>query len=195
MPILQLVEPETGPPERALLARLSGGDKRAFDEIVFAYLETLLNYAFHLIGTKEAAEDIAQEVFCWLWDNRLSLHVHSSLRAYLLTAVRHRALDHLRRTKREARGQSAYALEAEIHRSERRAFSADNEVTTNDLSKLLSEAIDKLPERRREILRLRWQQLTYAEIASTLGISVKTVEAQVTRAFETLRENLGPVVR
>jgi RNA polymerase sigma-70 factor (ECF subfamily) len=97
--------------------------------------------------------------------------------------------------RRETRGQSAYALEAEIHRSGRRGFNADEAVNTNDLATLLHEAIDQLPERRREILRLRWQQLSYAEIASTLGISVKTVEAQVTRAFQTLREFLEPMIR
>jgi RNA polymerase sigma-70 factor (ECF subfamily) len=193
--MLQLVEPTDGFPERGLLARVSGGDRRAFDELVFAYLETLLNYAYYLVGTRESAEDIAQEVFCWLWDNRLSLHVQNSLRAYLLTAVRHRALDHLRRARRETRGQGTYAREAEITGTGSRGFAADEEMMAGELSLILRRAIDRLPERRREILRLRWQQLSYAEIASTLGISVKTVEAQVTRAFETLRESLGPIVR
>jgi RNA polymerase sigma-70 factor (ECF subfamily) len=193
--VLQLVEPTDGFPDRALLARVSGGDRVAFNELVLAYLETLLDYAYYLVGTREAAEDIAQEVFCWLWDNRLSLHVQNSLRAYLLTAARHRALDHLRRVRREMRGQDTYAREAEITGTGSLAFAADEPMMASELSLLLCRAIDQLPERRREILRLRWQQLSYAEIASTLGISVKTVEAQVTRAFETLRESLGPIVR
>jgi len=76
-----------------------------------------------------------------------------------------------------------------------RALGPEDDVLAGELSLILREAIDSLPQRRREILRLRWEQLSYSEIARTLGISVKTVEAQVTRAFETLREFLGPVIR
>jgi RNA polymerase sigma-70 factor (ECF subfamily) len=192
--MLQLVEPNEGLPERALLARVSGGDRLAFDELVVSYLETLLDYAFYLVGTRESAEDISQEVFCWLWDNRLSLHVQTSLRSYLLTAVRHRAVDQLRRMRREMRGQIAYAREAAIAESGVHRTGSDEQVIKNDLAVILRHAIEELPERRREILRLRWQQLSYAEIASILGISVKTVENQVTHAFETLRERLAPIV-
>jgi RNA polymerase sigma-70 factor, ECF subfamily len=193
--MLQLVEPTDGFPERTLLARVSAGDRAAFNELVYTYIETLLDYGYYLTGDRASAEDIAQEVFCWLWDNRLDLHVHISLRAYLLTAVRHRALDLLRRAQRETHGQGAYAREAVITATGSRAFAADEDVLAGELSLILRQAIDSLPQRRREILRLRWQQLSYPEIARTLGISIKTVEAQVTRAFETLRESLGPVVR
>ena len=193
--MLRLVEPTDGFPERALLARVSAGDRDAFNELVYTYVEQLLDYGYYLTGDRASAEDIAQEVFCWLWDNRLTLHVQISLRAYLLTAVRHRALDLRRRTQRETRGQGLYAREAVIEATSGRALGPEDDVLAGELSLILREAIDSLPQRRREILRLRWEQLSYSEIARTLGISVKTVEAQVTRAFETLREFLGPVIR
>jgi RNA polymerase sigma-70 factor, ECF subfamily len=193
--MLQLVEPGDAFPERALLARVSAGDRDAFNELVYSYLQTLLNYGYYLTGDRASAEDIAQEVFCWMWDNRLALHVQSSLRAYMLTAVRHRALDLRRRARRETHGQWMYAREVVIAATGNRGHAADEEMFARELSLILRQAIDRLPQRRREILRLRWQQLSYAEIASTLGISIKTVEAQVTRAFETLRESLGPVIR
>jgi len=193
--MLRLVEPTEGFPERALLARVSAGDRDAFNELVYAYVEQLLDYGYYLTGDRASAEDIAQEVFCWLWDNRLTLHVQISLRSYLLTAVRHRALDLRRRAQRETRAQGLYAREAVIAATSGRAFGPEDDVLAGELSLILREAIDSLPQRRREILRLRWEQLSYSEIARTLGISVKTVEAQVTRAFETLREFLGPVIR
>ncbi len=193
--MLRLVEPTEGFPERALLARVSAGDRDAFNELVYSYVEQLLDYGYYLTGDRASAEDIAQEVFCWLWDNRLALHVHISLRSYLLTAVRHRALDLRRRAQRETRGQSLYAREAVIAATVGRASGPEEDILAGELSLILREAIDSLPQRRKEILRLRWQQLSYAEIARALGISVKTVEAQVTRAFETLREFLGPVIR
>jgi len=193
--MLRLVEPTEGFPERALLARVSAGDRDAFNELVYAYVEQLLDYGYYLTGDRASAEDIAQEVFCWLWDNRLTLHVQISLRSYLLTAVRHRALDLRRRAQRETRAQGLYAREAVIAATSGRAFGPEDDVLAGELSLILREAIDSLPQRRREILRLRWEQLSYSEIARTLGISVKTVEAQVTRAFETLREFLGPAIR
>jgi RNA polymerase sigma-70 factor (ECF subfamily) len=194
IPVLQLVESNDGP-EKALLARLSDGDREAFDQLVVRYLELLLGYAYYLTGMRDVSEDIAQEVFCWIWDNRLSLRVRTSLRSYLLAAVRNRALDYLRRDRREAAGRANYARHAEMIDLNNRSSKADDHVTASELASVLDRAIAELPERRREILRLRWQQLSHAEIAAALGISVKTVEAQITRAFESLRSSLGPLLR
>lgn len=182
-------------PERALLARISAGDRSAFNELVNAYLERLLGYAFSIVGSREAAEDIAQDVFCWLWDNRLTLRVTESVDAYLFTAVRHRALDQIRRWRTRQRLESGFSANDRVPGLGTPSPNADELLMAEDLAALLSRAIDELPARRREIVLLRWRQLSYGEIAESLGISVKTVEAQVTRAFETLRERLRPLVR
>jgi RNA polymerase sigma-70 factor (ECF subfamily) len=159
------------------------------------YLEPLLGYAFSLVGTREMAEDIAQDVLCWLWYDRLSIRVQGSLRSYLFAAVRHRAIDHFRRVSTEINAASEFAGDDDIPAMATPERATDDRTLRNELTTSLRRAVDQLPIRRREIVLLRWRQLSNAEIAEIMGISIKTVEAQVTRAFETLRESLAHLMR
>jgi len=195
MSLLHILEPDDSSPERAILARVSAGSRHAFDEVVSTHLEPLLGYAYSLVGSQEVAEDIAQDVFCWLWHNRLSIRVQGSLRAYLFAAARHRAIDHFRRVRTEVHAAAEFTRELVVPAMGTKQCATDDRAIHNDLTSSLRRAVDELPTRRREIVLLRWRQFTNAEIAVVMGISIKTVEAQVTRAFETLREHLTHWVR
>jgi RNA polymerase sigma-70 factor (ECF subfamily) len=121
-----------------------------------------------------------------LWRRRESLASDGSAQAYLFQAARNRVLNHLRHLKIEQRS------EPEIAGDSSSTPHADAEVTHEELSAAVQDAVRSLPDRCREVFELsRVHGLKYAEIATELGISVKTVEAQMGKALRTLRERLA----
>ncbi len=173
--------------DRALLARLRGGDGEAFDAIFRAYYAPLVGLAEGVLRNRAVAEEVAQDVMLELWRRRETLPVEESLRAYLFRATRNRALNHLRHSRVERRGEPHVATETS-HRPTAPAALVEEEIDA-----ALRTAVDDLPERCREVFELsRVHGLRYAEIASALGISVKTVEAQMGKALRILRERLAP---
>jgi RNA polymerase sigma-70 factor (ECF subfamily) len=159
------------------------------------YLAELLRYAYGVVRSREIAEDVVQDVLTWLWDNHQTLTVRESLRDYLFSAVRHRSLNYLRDARAGADREARYTCENGVGDL---AVSHDDpvqEVERQELATVIQHAIDQLPERRRQILLLRWRQLSSSEIAGVLDISVKTVEAQITSAYATLRVTLSPWVK
>lgn len=172
--------------ERELLARIRQGDEAAFDAIFRAQYPPLVGMAEGMLRSRAVAEEIVQDVMLELWRRRESLPVEESLRAYLFRATRNRALNHLRHSRVEREGQPhAAGPIAEPAR-------APSTLIEEEIDVALREAIDDLPERCREVFELsRVHGLRYAEIAATLGISVKTVEAQMGKALRMLRERLA----
>jgi len=172
--------------ERELLSRLKAGDKQAFDTIFRAHYPSLVGFGQGLLHDRAAAEDVAQEVMLELWRRREELAIHESLRAYLLRATRNRALNQLRHAKVQRR--------AEPHLKPQEAVAAPgaSEIVADELQTAITAAIAELPPGCREVFTMSRQQgLRYAEIASTLGISVKTVESQMGKALRHLRTRLA----
>jgi RNA polymerase sigma-70 factor (ECF subfamily) len=172
--------------ERELLARLRRGDEDAFDAIFRAHYPPLVGVAEGMLRSRAVAEEVVQDVMLELWRRREGLPVEESLRAYLFRATRNRALNSLRHSRVERRGEPhAAGPTAEPARAP--ATLVEEEIDT-----ALREAVGSLPERCRDVFELsRVHGLRYAEIASTLGISVKTVEAQMGKALRILRERLA----
>jgi RNA polymerase sigma-70 factor (ECF subfamily) len=132
------------------------------------------------------AEEVVQEVMLELWRRRESLVVEDSLRAYLYRSTRNRALNHLRHERVERLGEPHAAGSAAV------GPEAPARLVEEEIDVALREAVGSLPERCREVFELsRVHGLRYAEIASALGISVKTVEAQMGKALRTLRSRLA----
>jgi len=133
------------------------------------------------------AEEVAQEVLLELWRRRAQLPEGSSVPGYLLQAARNRALNHLRHLQVQKKSQSV--VEA-LHDP---AEHADVGAEARELERAVQDAIGSLPPRTREVFLLsRERHLRYAEIAEQLGVSVKAVEANMTRALKQLRERLAP---
>jgi len=122
-----------------------------------------------------------------LWRRRESLEGESSPQAYLFQSTRNRALNHLRHERVEKRGQPFATGRSEIDAP------APALLVEEEIQVALRDAVAALPGRCREVFQLsRSQGLKYLEIADLLGISVKTVEAQMGRALRLLREELAP---
>jgi len=173
-----------------LLARLRGGDHSAFDALFRQWYAPAVRAANRLLHEPAVAEDLAQEVFLELWRRREALPDGSSLGGYLLQSVRNRALNHLRHLQVQKKSQ---VFVEQLHEP---VGAPDADDGTVELQEAIGRAIGELPPRTREVfLMSRERHLKYGEIAEQLGISVKAVEANMTRALRQLREQLAPFLR
>lgn len=170
-----------------LLVGLRGGDHAAFDAIFRQWYEPAVRSAARIVRETGVAEELAQEVFLELWRRRESLPPDTSVGAYVLQSVRNRALNHLRHLQVQRR--SVVHVEAMVEPAEE----ADVALQAAELGEAIAEAVEALPPRAREVfLMSRERGLRYNEIADALGISVKAVEANMSRALRVLRERLAP---
>ena len=173
--------------ERELLVRLRQGDEAAYDAIFRQWYAPLVATITALLRDRGPAEEVVQDVMLELWRRREGITFETSLRAYLFQATRNRALNHVRRQRVEARG------EAKIAAAMPTPEPADSEARESELNVAIQTAIASLPDRCREVFELsRIKGLKYSEIATELGISVKTVEAQMGKALRVMREQLAP---
>jgi len=167
--------------------RLREGDRSAFDEIFRQSYPTLVRLATGMLHDAALAEDIAQEVMLQLWRRREQLDADGSPFAYLYQATRNRALNQLRGHRVRQR------LAPLLTQEPAREASAPSRVVAEELSTAFKGAVAAMSPRCREVFELsRGRGLTYSEIASTLGVSVKAVEAQMGKALRLLREHLAP---
>ena len=185
MPQPDPVPPDSAPPAAA-------GEITTFDDLFRDAYPGLFRFAYRLLSSRELAEEIVQEVFLDLWRRRDMIDPCSVARAYLYTATRHAAISAIRRSRVEAK--AAERDDVGIGATHGAVGpSAVERIEAADLDAALAQAIEALPERCRLVYTLsRREQLSYAAIAAALGISVKTVEAQMARAFRILRVHLAP---
>ena len=173
--------------EQDLQRRIRAGDESAFDVVFRAHYPRLVRMAESVVRERAPAEEIAQEVMLELWRRRESLEVEQSFAAYLMRSTRNRALNHVRHQRIVARELASATLES------RESPGTDADMLGVELEQAVREAINALPERCREVFELsRFQGMRYADIASMLEISVKTVEKRMGQALAELRERLEP---
>lgn len=168
----------------ALLAAIAASDEAAFERFFRIWYPRLADHAHRMLHDRDRAEDAAQEVFVAFWRGRGRLPTAEALPGYLHRAVRNRALNQLRQTL-------GHQIDPESS-LETAVAPVDDGIERRELALALTSAINGLPPRTREIFLLsREQGLTYASIATTLEISVKTVETLMGRALRALRESLS----
>ena len=171
--------------DRELLARLRAGETSAFDAIFRANYPILVRVAEAMLRERAMAEEIAQDVMLELWRRRESLDVTESVRGYLLQATRNRTLNALRHRAIERKSEP-HVVDGLAHLPPTDAAAREGEIEI-----ALQSAVADLPDRCRQIFELsRVEGLKYSEIATRLGISVKTVEVQMGKALRILRERL-----
>ena len=170
--------------------RIRAGDEAAFEALFRALAPGLCALVTRYVRSRQVAEELVQDLFFDLWTRRSTLVIEQALTSYLSAAARNRALNYLKREQRAARW-SAAAVGADA---------PDADPAAPDESELLDalelqDAIEHLPARCRLVFTLnRQQDMTYGEIAASLGLSIKTVETQMGRALRALRERLRHLV-
>jgi RNA polymerase sigma-70 factor, ECF subfamily len=171
------------------IERIRSGDARAFETLFRALAPGLVVLSARYVGSRQVAEELVQELFLDLWTQRAELRVEQALTAYLYAATRNRAINYAKRERRMVRWDAA-----SDERPDRPDPAAPNESELLDALEL-QHAVETLPARCRLIFTLnRQQDMTYGEIATSLGLSIKTVETQMGRALKALRDRLRHLV-
>ncbi|HXE60438.1 MAG TPA: RNA polymerase sigma-70 factor [Gemmatimonadaceae bacterium] len=183
----------TGEDDREIVAAIRQGSALAFRALFSAHYEALCRYAYRFVHTRAIAEELVSDVFLRIWTQRARWDVHGNVRAYLFSATRNLAIDHLRRELVERRSLDHTSRELRASGGGASLGDADDRLMAAEVAAAMQRAVDELPPRPRQVFLLRWQRhLTNVEIASALGIAVKTVEMHMTRALDALRGSLAP---
>src|SRR5256886_7441007 len=160
-----------------------------FEAMVHAHYARLGAFARRLVGSRPAAEDVVHEVLLRVWRSRASFSFDTAL-PYLYQAVRNEATSW--RPRQGLLQQRTPGAVDSAAQPDRRP-DAQRRVELSELARAVEETVAALPERRREIFRMQREQgLTYAQIASLLAISIKTVEVQMGRALKAIRLRAAP---
>ncbi len=174
------------PDDRHLIARLQANDERALSELIHRYAAMLVDTVATIVGSRDAAQDVVQDVFCWLWNKRSELGIRESLSRYLFRAARNRAYSVLRHERSQLRIKSE-ARAAHGGHLPSVGNGGEAEVETEELQSAISAALETLQSRTRQIFLMHVDHgLTYAEIAEALEITIPTVRMQMYRATRQL---------
>ena len=159
-------------------------DEDAFRTLFFKFFSSLCVFAHRYVEQWETCEDIVQDTFFKIWKNRKKMIINTSGRNLLLTSVRNSCVDYLRKQEIE----TSWIQKKSLHKTE---YSTDDLYATVELENMLNAALSNLPENIRQVFEMsRFEGLTYTEIAAQQRISVKTVEAYITKALKQLRIEL-----
>lgn len=173
-----------------LLTSLQKGDEEAFAYVFKTFYPPLFNYAGRILRDEEQANDVVQDTFCRLYENRSNITIHISLKSYLYRSVYNNCIDLIRHKKVANAYVDAKMLDFYFSRIIQLP-EAELKMLDEDIGEAIREAIAHLPERCRQIFCLsKLEGLSNKQIAEQLGISVKTVETQMTTAFVRLRKEL-----
>jgi RNA polymerase sigma-70 factor (ECF subfamily) len=163
-------------------------EEREFEALFLEHYASLCEFTDSYVRAPDVAEELVQAVFLRLWESRRSWVPKRGARAYLFAACRNQALDYLRHEQIVERTANVVSEIGQGSAPPR----ADVRLEAEELGDRLRAVVSRLPERRRLVVVLRWQhQLTNPEIARVMGISVKGVEMQFSRALADLRRELG----
>ncbi len=177
------------PADKVLVEQIRDDDREAFEKLFRKYYSSLQRFLWGYVTNQQVAEDLVQEVFVRVWENRYALNPDKKIKTYLYKIGRNLAIDHTRHRK--------IVRDWEEEKKALHSFStADQAINEKLHNKLMlrevKQAIKGLPKRRRLVFMLsRYEGMTYKEIAEELDISVNTVDTQICRALQTLRDKFS----
>lgn len=170
-----------------LALRIKLGDEQAFELLYRKLYVKLCAFSNKFLNDPDAAQEIVQDVFTKIWEGREGIDPEASIKSYLFKIAQNLSINTLRRKKVESRYIEIYKL-IYIEQDE---YSSLESLIAKDLEEDIINSIAKLPLQCRKIFELsRSEGLKYKEIAETMNISIKTVEAQMSKAFRSLRIEL-----
>ena len=164
--------------------KIREGDKKMFDKTFDLHYLPLCAFISRYINDKSIIEDLVIECFAKIWENRQTLNIKTSFQNYLITMVKNSAISYLRKNQflvTDFENISNSLIEDET-----------DPLEDAELLNKLHDAIDRLPEQRRNILKMSvFEEKSNAKIAEELHISVNTVKTQIARSYRFLRSELN----
>jgi RNA polymerase sigma-70 factor (ECF subfamily) len=163
------------------IQQLRNSDKNAFNELFRQFYKPLCRFAYTILHCSQSSEEVVQEVFLKLWENRIKMNANVHIDSYLFVAVKNTSLNYLK----------FHQIRQKYEEEQVESAETPNNFDEKAFISHLQKAIAKLPEQCRMIYHLKnFEGLTHSEIAEYMEISEKTVENQVHIALVKLREML-----
>ena len=175
------------------LLRFKEGSETAFEQVFKADYNRIVGFCQQFIRDKDQARCLAQEAFVKLWINHEKIESVNGIRSFLYTYAKTDCLNHIRHQKVISNYQDKrlQTKESELNREILDSFDFD-QLEHMELEKMINQAVGELPDKCRIVFMMsRIDGKKNNEIATELDISVKSVEANMTRALKTLRVKLA----
>lgn len=160
---------------------IKSGDKKAFQKFFDEYYDQLIRFLMARGTDLAVAQDLIQNAFLYIWENRSDIDQNKSLRSYLYRIAYTRMLNHFKSNKK---------FDYEADPNDQKFAQEDPEETLKgkELFQIVQSAVDKMPEKRKAVFELCFmQEFTYKETAELMEISKNTVENHMTKAFKEVR--------
>jgi RNA polymerase sigma-70 factor (ECF subfamily) len=173
--------------DEELMKEIKADNMFAFDLLYKKYSKKVYKFGYSILKSREESENLLQDVFLCLWENRHKVEKDSSIKSYIFTITYNSAISIVRKKARESEFVEYVKSLQEITEDP-----VNVELEYNELTNKLDEIINSLPKRQKEVYLLhKVEGLKYSEIAVRLNISVNTIENHISRALKTIREKLG----
>lgn len=172
--------------EKKVVELLRIGDVDAFEKVFFTFADRLYYFSYRYLRNQHDAEEVVQDVFVKLWENRSNLNEQLSLSGYIFTIARNTIFNQNRKKVNE----KAYQ-EYVIGFLDNFSSKTEDDLIYSDIKEIVDKVVDELPPQRKLIYRMsREKGLSYKEIAQELDLSERTVEAHIRLALKTLTKVL-----
>ncbi len=170
-----------------IIRRIRQGDKQEFEKLFRSSYVSLVRYAKRILKDHDTAEEIVQDLFFRLWQDRGNITIESSLNGYLFRSVHNKSLHFIEHQKVIDRHAGEIAASAD-----ETAEPVTDAIYYSELQSKVARVLERLPERCGVIFRMsRFEGLKYNEIAEKLSVSLKTVEANMGKALKEFRKALA----
>jgi RNA polymerase sigma-70 factor (ECF subfamily) len=172
--------------EKQILLELSHNSEIAFEKIYHLYSHKIYFKIRRLVKSQPVTEDILQEVFLAIWNNRSKLNTDKCFCSYVFCVAANKCNDYFRRIKRERK------LLKELTVPEMSSDSLEKNIVEEESSRIVKKTIELLPGKRKQIFKLsKVERKTYAEISGQLGISLSTISDHIVKANHFIKARLS----
>jgi len=172
-----------------LLERLREGSEKAFAALYEQHRERLYAYVWHLVKSHEIAEEIFQDVFVKVWQNRATIDLSKSFSAYLSTIAQNTAYDHFRRIASDRTKMEQLALAMEDHEP----AAVESLIARREAQGHLDDILARMPKKCREVYVLcKIEGRSHEEVSKMLNVSKSTINNHMTKASRIVRANWNP---
>lgn len=172
---------------KILVEKLKGGDKSAFSSLFTEYYYDLVMFANTFLKDKDSSEEIVQEVFLKLWEDRKVIIITTTLKSFLLKLIQNRCLDWLRHIKVK---NSHYELM--MNNLPLLECDTENYILRSEIEVIVKKTLGKIPNVISEPFILnRYEGLKYHEIAKRMKVSKRTIEVRIGKVLQILRVELN----
>lgn len=172
--------------EKELLLKVEAGEELAFCRLYKHYYSSVSKFVLGYVMSPELAEDISQEIFIKIWENRNKLNAIQCFRAYLFIVVRNYTLNILKTAARQEAGMAEIIRHYQANR-----IDTEERMLSNEYQQFLDKTLADLPPRSGEVFNLcRKQAKSYHEVAIQLGISRNAVKNHMVHAMKILKNSV-----